>query len=296
MNRIFIINPESGKGRNLKYIGRIKSIFKNCGDNIVIEQTKKPNDIRRIVNKYIKKYGVENIICYIIGGDGTLSESVSVAVANGVTIVPVPAGTGNDYVKSIYKYKTGRKILKRSINCKRYRKAGVMQTQYGYAINVISVGFDAQVGENIKYFRRLPFITGSFAYNLSILFTLFSNKNYKFKIRVDDKVFKGRYTLAALGKGKYYGGGIKILPDASVSSKNINICIARQTSLLEKLKFLPKLKKARHDEIDGVIFLEGKEISIVSTRKFPCSMDGEVFMTNKIKVTSVPRALKIPII
>lgn len=296
MNRIFIINPESGKGRNLKYIGRINSIFKKCEDNIIIEQTKKPNDIRRIITMYVEKYGAENIICYIIGGDGTLKEAVAVCVLNNVTIVPIPAGTGNDYVRSIYKYKTPRKILKKSIDCKKYRKAGVMQTQFGYAINVISVGFDAKVGENIKYFRRLPFITGSFAYNLSILFTLFRNKNYKFKIRVDDKVFKGKFTLVALGKGKYYGGGVKILPDAKVSDKNIRVCIARQTTLLEKLKFLPKLKKGEHADIEGVTFVEGKEISIVSTRKFPCSMDGEVFLTNKIKITSVPRALKIPII
>ncbi len=296
MNRIFILNPVSGKGRNLKYIGRINKIFKNTGDNIIIEQTQKPNDVRRIINKYVEKYGANEIVCYIIGGDGTLSESLSIAIAKNIKIVPVPAGTGNDYVRSIYKYKSGRTILKKSIECKRYRRAGVMQTLNGYALNVISCGFDAKVGENIKYFKKLPFITGSFAYHLSILYTLFSNKNYKFKIRIDDKVFKGKYTLVAIGKGKYYGGGVKILPDAKVTDKKMQVCIARQTTVLEKLHFLPKLKKARHGEINGVEFFECDSISIVSTRKFPISLDGEVYLDNKLKVTSLPRTLRIPII
>ena len=296
MNRIFILNPVSGKGRNLKYIGRINKIFKDTEDNIIIEQTQKPNDVRRIIEKYIEMYGADNIICYVIGGDGTLSEGISIAIKKHIKFVPVPAGTGNDYVRSIYRYKSGRTILKKSIDCKRYRRAGVMQTNRSYALNVVSCGFDAKVGDNIKYFKKIPFITGSFAYHLSILYTLFFNKNYKFKIRIDDKIFKGKYTLVAIGKGKYYGGGVKILPDAKVTDKKMHVCIARQTSVFEKLQLLPKLKKAKHAEIDGVEFFECDSISIVSTRKFPISLDGEVYLDNKLKVTSLPRVLRIPII
>lgn len=292
MKRIFIINPASGRIRVQKYeklINKLMNKYK-LGEEFYIFVTEKPNDIKRILDCNITN---EESIVYVVGGDGTLSEALLGLLKHKSNFIPIPAGTGNDYVKSIYEYRSARKIILESFN-DRYRKVDIMETSIGYALNVVDFGFDAQVAANIKYFRKIPLISGKFKYNLSILMTLFFNKNYKFKIRIDGKIKKGYYTLCAVGKGRFYGGGIEVLPKAKLSDKYLHVCLIRSTSVLEKLRFLPRLKEGKHEKINGVEMLKCTEFSIVSNKKFPISIDGEIYnSTNRFKVKVIPQILKV---
>ncbi|MEG0073518.1 MAG: YegS/Rv2252/BmrU family lipid kinase [Clostridia bacterium] len=296
MNRLYIINPASGVIRVNRYKSLINKLTKKYVplDSIYIVETRMPNDIKKLVEEFIIEHGKEDLIVYVVGGDGTLNEAISVLVSNKIPLVPVPAGTGNDYAKSIYTYITARKIIIESFNAT-YRTVDVMKTLKGYALNVVNCGFDAKVGNNIKYFRKLPIINGTAKYNLSIALTLLFNKNYKCKIRIDNQPIKGNFTLVAIGKGRFYGGGVEVLPHARLNDKKIDVCLVRATSILEKIRFLPKLKKGKHEEIPGVKMYKCSKVTVVSRKKIPMSIDGETFAANKLKVEILPQVLKIPI-
>ena len=288
MVRLVILNPMSGKANNSKLEKSINKIFSNLkkedlinNDLVIIEKTKCIGDGTHIATEYIEKYNNEDMIFYVVGGDGTLSEVAKACKYHkNVSIVVIPRGTGNDFSRAVNDFKSIRKIIRKSIennNC----KVDTINIKNYTCINVLNAGFDAAIADNMNLFRKWPLVSGSMKYKLAILYTLFSAKKYRLKIRVDGKIFKGNYTLIAIGNNKYYGGGIKVLPDADISDGMLDVCIINSTTLLQKLRFLPKFSKGKHIGLDIVKMLRGKEISVVSNKKFPVSIDGEIINTNR---------------
>ena len=158
---------------------------------------------------------------------------------------------------------------------------------------MLNAGLDAEIADNMELFRKWSFLSGSMKYRLAIAYTLFRAKKYKMKIRVDDKVYKGVYTLVAIGNNKYYGGGIKALPDASIDDSILDICLIDSTSFIQKLVFLPKYSKGKHEKISLVKLIKGKEVSVVSHKKIPLSIDGEIMLTNRFKAKIEEKSINI---
>ncbi|MNP25801.1 putative lipid kinase YtlR [compost metagenome] len=125
---------------------------------------------------------------------------------------------------------------------------------------------------------------------------MFSNKNFKFKIRIseDEKtVLKQNFTLVAVANGKYYGGGICPCPDANIRDGIINICAIDSTNIIKKIILLPYYKKGTHTSLKEAKFFKARELTIVSSTKFPANVDGEVFYTNKLNIKIIPSAVNI---
>jgi YegS/Rv2252/BmrU family lipid kinase len=291
MKHVILVNPVSGNKRGQKYGIVIQKLLKkyNIDSEIIIS-----NYSKHLIEITKKLANSEQCRFYSVGGDGTLNEIVTGAIYTNSDIVVVPCGTGNDFIKTISKYRSMRKIIISSIN-KESKKTDVLKVGSDkYCINILSVGFDSLVGENVNKFRNVPLISGKAKYNLAIFYSLMTNKNFKLKLRVDkDIIYKKYFTLIALANGKYYGGGVCPCPDASVFDNTIDICAINSTNVLKKLFFLPFYNKGKHLKFKLVNFEKGKKATIVSTRKFPANVDGEVFYTNKLSIRICEGAVNI---
>lgn len=301
MLRLVVINPVSGNAKGNRYFRSIKRIFRNIkkeglikNDKICIELTKCVGDATNIVKRYIEKFPEQQIIVYVVGGDGTLGE-VATACLNvlNISIVAIPKGTGNDFSRMLNSYTSMRKIIRRSLEIKPNTIDCMLVNKDKTCINVLNAGFDAQIAANMNLFRKWNFLSGSMKYKLAIVYTLFSAKQYKLKVRVDDKEFKGKFTLIAIGNSKYYGGGIKILPEAEMADGDLDVCLIDATNIFQKLQFLPKLVKGKHTNIPVVHMLKGKNITVVATRKIPLSIDGEIVYTNRFRAKIIEKSIKI---
>lgn len=267
--------------KGLKIARNVQTLLrKNYVESEILVSSYK-GEIEKITKKLANE---EKSRFYSIGGDGTLNDIVTGIIGTDSEIVVIPAGTGNDFSKTISDFKSMRKIVKESLK-NDVRKVDViaMNMKEKYSINILNAGFDANVAFNMNKFRKVPLVSGSFKYNLAIFYSLFRNKNYAFKIRVDDKVFKGKYTLAVIANGKYYGGGVCPAKDADAEDNKLNVCIIDKTSVLRKIVLLPKYKKGLHENLDEVTMLEGKQVSVCSNKKFQISLDGEIYELNRFK-------------
>ena len=205
----------------------------------------------------------------------------------------IPSGTGNDFIKSISKYTSMRKIILASIVTPATPTDIINFNKDKYCVNILNLGFDAKIAANVDKFRKIPFISGSSKYNLAIFYTLFKNKNYRLKIRIKDNVLKGNFTLAAIANGKFYGGGVCPEPGADTTDGILNVCVVTSSNILEKLFLLPKYKKGKHEKIQQLTHYTTQNITISSYRKIPVSIDGEVIFTNKINAKVLPKAVNI---
>ena len=299
MIRLVILNPMSGTGKGLKYLKGIENIFANIKkeglipkDKVCIELTKYIGHATEIVKEYIEKFTGEMVV-YVVGGDGTLSEvAEAIKYVDTTSMVVIPRGTGNDFARATNSYKSMRKIIRKSLEEKPV-KVDSISIKKCTCMNVLNAGLDAAIADNMNLFRKWPVISGSMKYKLAIAYTILGAKKYKLKIRVDDKIYKGVYTLIAIGNNKYYGGGVKALHYAEIDDGMLDVCLIDSTTLIQKLFFLPKFSKGKHEGIKLVKLLKGKEISVVSTRKMPVSIDGEIYYTNRFKAKVEEKSVNI---
>lgn len=290
MKHYILVNPVSGNKKGLKHGIVAKKLLKKYDIDSTIVVSEYPTHLTKLAKKLSSKHKCR---FYSIGGDGTLNEVISGIVGTDSEVVVIPCGTGNDFVKSISKYMSLRKIIINSINKNAIPTDILKVNNDKYCINILNCGFDAMVAKNVDYFRIVPFISGKMKYNLAIFYTLLANKNYKFKIRTNNNVNKGSYTLVAIANGKYYGGGIPPCPDANVDDGILDVCTIDSTRVRQKIVLLPKYKQGKHIGLKQAKFYKTDTVHLVSTKDFPVSIDGEVIYTNKLNIKVLPKAINI---
>ena len=290
MKHVILANPISGKKKGRVYSLRVKELLKKYNINADIIISEQPKHLTKVAKELSKK---EKCRFYSLGGDGTLNEIATGIVGTDSEIVVIPCGTGNDFLRSISKYQSMRKIINISINKESTPTDIITFGKNKYCINILNMGFDAMIAKNVDKFRNIPFISGATKYKLSIIYTLASGKNFRFKISSNEKSLKGKYTLAAIANGSFYGGGIKPCPNANVTDGLLDCCIINATDTFTKLHLLPKYQKGSHTLLKQVNIFKTKEIKIVSIHNFPVSVDGEMYYTNRLHIKVVPKAINI---
>ena len=187
MIRLIIANPYAGNKRGSKYAKTMEKVFDNLkkegncqNDNIFIELTEYIGHATEIVLEYSIMYRHDTVIVYCIGGDGTVSEvATAINGKDNMSMVVIPKGTGNDFSKAINTYSSIRKLVKTSLT-KTPEKVDCIKVKNKVVTNMINTGIDAAIVANLRYFRKIPFISGKMKYKLSILYTIFINKIFTY--------------------------------------------------------------------------------------------------------------------
>ena len=96
---LFIVNPRSGKGQIKNNLLEILDIFNKAGYEPTMHITQSVLDAKETVKAKAADYDV--VVCS--GGDGTLNETVSGLMEEGIEIPLgyIPAGSTNDFASSL---------------------------------------------------------------------------------------------------------------------------------------------------------------------------------------------------
>lgn len=291
MKHVIMVNPVSGNKRGLKYAQIVQKLLKKYTLDSEIIVSTRAGELKEKAEKLAKKRQTR---FYSIGGDGTLNEVVSGIVGTNSEVVVLPCGTGNDFAKYFNKYKSLRKIILTSMISGSQKCDVIKLNNDRYCINILNAGFDALVAYNMNKFRWVPFATGTAKYNLSIVYTLFTNRNYKLKIKTNKFSEEQNCTLVALTNGRYYGGGVCPCPESRPDDGKLSICRIKATTILTKLILLPKYKNCEHLDLSpALIDNDITSLKITSNKGFPLSIDGEIIMTDNVEAKILKEAVNI---
>lgn len=287
MKHLFIVNPVAGKGNAIRRIPEIKKYFEGNEQEYEIRITEYPGHATEIAREYSSS---QNLRIYSVGGDGTLNETLNGMAGSGSSLGTIPSGSGNDFIRSIAGEKIPEDIIKHTV------EGTEKLVDYGsindkYFINIASVGFDAEVAYQTNHFKKLPLVSGSMAYILGILTTIAKCKNHHMELRTDTGALSGKTLLAAVGIGKYYGGGMLALPGAEVDDGLFDICYVEAKPRLDILRLFPKYMKGLHPKIDGVHLMRSKKVEITPDEPVPLNRDGEIIMADKAVFEIFPKSL-----
>ena len=285
MKHIFIVNPAAGKcDRTVQIKDAVEKLFLGSQDDWDVKVSKGPGDCTRLAREACESG--EEVRLYACGGDGTLNEVVNGAVgfAN-AAVTHYPAGSGNDFIKifddpaafrDLSRLADGEVAELDLIECR-------SREHLCYCANIVSMGLDARIATEMGRFRRLPFVSVSGAYYLSIGTNLCKGISKPFEIHVGDETMLGDKTLVCICNGRHYGGSFHPMPDAEPDDGLLDVLIIEKVNLLQVAGIIGKYQAGQYREFPELIrHLRTDSIRVVTPSDSVVQLDGEALVASDI--------------
>ncbi len=259
-------------------------------------------------------------VVVLFGGDGTIHRHLGSLVRLGLPVLVVPAGSGNDFACSVGlprvrdSLAAWDKFCRGAGNVRTIDLGTISQTESApegpaphftrYFCCVAGVGLD---GEVTRRANRLPrWLRGHGGYLLSLAPTIFTfaplpmkiltpgensenkDKNENWSTRSDRPTL-----LAAFANTPFYGGGMKIAPQAKMDDGLLDVCVVGEVDPFKLFCMFPTVYGGRHLGIREVEYFHAARVRVETQHPLDVYADGEYVCRTPVEVGVHPAALKI---
>ena len=287
MTHLFIINPAAGsRDRTAELCRQIRSVCEEKKLDYKIEVSTAPGECSRIAREAAEQGG--EVRLYACGGDGTLNEVVNGAAGfPNAAVTHFAAGSGNDFDK-IFTEPAAFQDLSRLLDCEE-AEFDLIRCNEDYALNIVSVGFDARIGTDVGRYKRLPFLSGFRAYAVSALVNTIRGISEHYQVEINGNRYDAEQTLICVCNGRYYGGGFNPIPEADPSDGELDVLLVDKVSRLKVAQVIGRYKNGEHDRYaDKIHYFRTKHLKILCDGPTPINLDGEL-RRNKVVDISLAR-------
>jgi len=266
----FILNPAAGSGHSLKVMESVEKVLTEQNIAYAVLRTDRPGHATEIAGKLADDLSVTAVAA--VGGDGTVSEVAAGLAGTGKPMGIIPAGTGNDLIKSALGFTDPMKALE-TLLLGRTRLTDTGSINDGFFMNVCGTGFDVTVLDCAARYKAR--FRGLIPYLLGFLKAIFHYSPVRLKITMDGKEESGEYLVCSIANGKIIGGGIPICPAASLWDGKLDIVLIENVPRWKIPLYMPGLMSgkdlsfriARHVLAEKIV-LEGHRMRV--------NVDGEI--------------------
>ena len=302
----FIINVAASNGRSIKIWGKLKDELEHKSISYRSFFTKYPGHGTEIAKQITEMYNGKIAGIIAVGGDGTIYEVVNgVNLEANICIGAIPAGSGNDFSRG-YKLPSSplaalELILQELENKQPFFDIGQFVCSFSrrkrYFVNSLGVGFDAEIAKKANNFPLKGLLNklklGSLTYVVILLNLLFTYRRTNAEVIIDRNVY--RFTnvwFIAVSNQKYYGGGMKISPQAMPNDGLLNITVVYKMSRFKLLAVFISVFWGGHQKFKEVKMMTGNVLEIVSEELLEVHADGENVGKTPVKITIQKRAMQ----
>ncbi|XP_010508063.1 PREDICTED: sphingoid long-chain bases kinase 2, mitochondrial-like [Camelina sativa] len=309
---VFVVNPQGANGRTAKEWKKLlpylrSRLGKDC--NVCESLTTGPSHAIDITREAIRD-GADAVIA--VGGDGTLHEvvngffwegkpvsSFNSEASHSTALGLIPLGTGSDFARTFGWNNDPCEAVDRIAKGMRSRvDVGVIDSKEGrdlhYFINVADVHLSAKAGFYASKYKKF----GNLCYVIGALQAFMGHDNQDMRIRVNGGEWElyPQVTALCVGNAKYFGGGMKITPNAVPGNGNFEVVVLQDFKWYDFVLNLHKLYNGTHLSLNNVSSrsvqsIEVEEIS--GSGSIYVQSDGEYlgFLPRKFRI--LPGAIDI---
>jgi YegS/Rv2252/BmrU family lipid kinase len=282
-----IYNPAAGP-KSVRKIDRIRECLARTGEPFRIDETGGPGDATLLAREAAAS-GATAVVA--AGGDGTINEIANGLAGSDTPLLIVAHGTGNVFARELSLphsvedclglLSTGRRITIP------LAKAGDR-----YFAIVASAGFDAEVVERVRSRQKNRF--GIAAYVLA---------GFQHFFRPQPSLwleFPGRERIEAqavvLCRGKRYGGGVLMAPDADIEGSELHAIVLVKTGRAALLGFVAAVLRGKHLASKHVMHRTTRSLWVRSTIPSAAQVDGEYLgpLPARFEMTDATLRLVVP--
>ncbi len=304
MKKMFIIvNPVSANNNTGKEWPLFEKTLWESGYEFDTAFTEYPGHGTDLARQALYK-GYRTIMS--VGGDGTMNEIVNGFFDNGHPVNPdsrlaiFSRGTGCDLIRTLGINKGINDLLDILIRDEEKQlDAGSIsfadntgKTTDRYFLNVADIGIGAETANNVN--KRSKLLKGFLSFMLGAVSTIITYKNKDFEVLIDDNVILNeKLNSIIVANGKYFGGGMKVAPDAEVDDGLFDIIIIGNLSKPETIASFPLIYKGEHISHPKVRCYRGKKVTVKSGGLGLIEADGEIPGRYDAVFSILPKAIKV---
>ena len=260
---LIIYNPKSRNGKPEKKIRKfIRKEMKGIQDYKVIDITTE-KDLQRLLKSHPKEDPV-----YLLGGDGTLNHFINQTFELhplGFSIHLVPLGSGNDFYRTLKKDPSKTQFI--------YEVKTPQETRY--FINGMGIGIDGEIGLHVNASPTKKRST----YFFETIKGLVRYQPQTVEVTLDDTPYTFEKTyLVVASNGQYFGSGMRISPDASLSDDALDVIIVHAISRIKILMIFLSIYIGKHLAFKKHVFhTQASKITIKQSKPGVLQTDGETW-------------------
>jgi diacylglycerol kinase (ATP) len=269
MKILVVTNPLAGAGKTLRLLPKIKQWLSATPHEFSFITPPSSQEMRSEIMKAADQ-GIEALL--LVGGDGTVHQALRAIAETNIPFGFLPCGRGNDFARNIGLPSKLKKSCSLPSNPS-FLQVDLPRINQLPFVAVAYVGFDAEVNRLANDGRG--YFGGTLGYIVCVLKTLKNFRPFEVEITIDDLTWSERVMMVSVANAPFYGGGMKIAPDANMNDGVFNICIVQEISKFELLQQFPKVFKGTHIFHPRVLMKTGKKIKIVSDENREIFADGE---------------------
>jgi len=295
-----IVNPRARGGRTGNAWPQISELLNHAGlsfDPVFTEGAGHGTDIA----KEAVAQGYELVIA--VGGDGTVNEVVNGLVdeegKGRATLGIISTGTGGDLVRTLGIPRDYAQACRLLANPKRIaidlavvEYMSNNQRLRRFYINTAGLGFDAAVVERTRRFKSLG---GTIPFVIGFLTTFITYSGKDVALTIDGQRQEERDLFIVVNNGRYFGGGMKIAPDADPGDGLLDAVIVEDVGKLRLLWNFPRIYRGTHITHPKVRVLRVKAIEVEAKERMLLQVDGELVGEAPASFHVLPGALTVAV-
>ena len=305
-----VCNPVAGLGRGRERLAVVERVFRERGVPFRSAVTTRRGEAVTLGRMAVAA-GCGAVVA--IGGDGTMFEVVNGVMGaagldspleletNPVAVGLVGAGRGSDFARSVgipsdpeaaaMRLLSGRTQVVDIGHIAYQSFAG--QRRARWFINAAGMGFDAEVALRANTAPRV--LGGTISYLGSLVATLAGYRNKHLSVSLDggEENWEGRTNSIVVANGQYFGGGMKIAPDARLSDGLFDVVTLGDLGKADLIRNVPRVYNGSHVTHPKVHVTRARQILIESPERLLLQADGEVLGTAPAVFTVVSGALRV---
>ena len=282
-----ICNPVAGSGRG-RIIGEIIEkilVGKKIPHRIVI--TEGPGHATRLASEACALHA-DTVLA--IGGDGTALEVARGMVGSESALGIIPAGTGNDFVKTLGVPLQPIDALDFILTHPAQRTdAGEINGEI--FLNEVGTGFDVSVLEYAE--RAKKTFRGIVPYLYGVIMTMFRFHSITLTYAIDggESITTDAFVMSA-ANGQKIGGGIPIAPQAKVDDGKLDVAIIGKVQKIKLFSRLIGLLKGKILDFPETKYYRAESVTFTMP-DMRVNIDGEIVREKTVSARVLPGALLI---
>lgn len=269
MRILVLVNPVAGNGKTRRLMPKIKNRLSKTPHEFSWIVTQSPDEMRSHIQNAAGR-GIEAVL--LVGGDGTIHEALPSLSEGSPPMGVIPCGRGNDFARNV------GIPLNLGMSCS-FQEHPVIRMIDLPKVNgrpfgsIASIGFDSLVSRFAH--EKKGFFGGTLGYIVCVFRALSEFEPIGVETDVDGTFWSGRAMMVAISNGRFYGGGMKIAPDAEIDDGLFSICIVKEIPKRVLLCQFPKVFRGEHIAHPAVVMTMGKKVNVASDREGEIFADGE---------------------
>jgi diacylglycerol kinase (ATP) len=216
-----------------------------------------------------------------------------------VELAMIPRGTGWDFARSLglprnvdqaVAVVTGGRTRTIDLGRVTYGPWGGGEASSLFA-NVASVGMSGAIAQRANDTTKALGGKVSYVWATFAVFARWSNTEVE--VAIDGQTRRARMHDVVVANGPYFGGGMKICPDAKPDDGAFDVLLIGDLTKRDLLFTLPKTFRGTHLPHPKAEVIRGTQVSVSAPGPLPVELDGEQPGTTPATFELVPQALRV---